>query len=149
MSADEPKVKRLPVDTIFTALNPEFMRRLAKIASYASEKYGSWEQYTRARLDGEKSCISHAIDHVMHYQAGDRYDHFDGATEWHLVAAAYNLMMQFYYHSVFGPEPSPWRVVDLPEVEGEAVAPPVGVPEMLGGAPQKWSAVRRPKGDRK
>lgn len=103
----EPKVKRQPVDWIFTALNPEFIRNMARIAKYASEKYGSWSQYTAARLDGEKSCVSHAIGHLMSYQLGEAHDKF-GDPKWHLVACAYNCMMQFFYHEKFGPEASPW-----------------------------------------
>lgn len=103
--ADE-KVKRVPVDYIYTAINPEFLKGLARIAAYAAEKYGSWSQYTAARLEGDKSCINHVYEHLRSYQCGEPHDKF-GDVRMHLVAAAYNLMMAHLYHSKFGPEEHP------------------------------------------
>jgi hypothetical protein len=94
--------KRVPVDYIYLALNPDFLHWMARIGHYASEKYGAWEQYTGARLVGEKASINHIFDHLRKYQIGEKYDHFDGDTRWHLVAVAYNAMMEFYYHSRWG-----------------------------------------------
>lgn len=95
-------VKRVPVDFNYEAVNPTFLKMLARIGSYAAEKYGSWEQYTRARLVGEKSPINHAYEHIRCYVVGEPYDKFDGDPKWHLAAAAYNLMMEFFYASKFG-----------------------------------------------
>jgi hypothetical protein len=99
--------KRVPVDFRYDALNPLFLKWMAKIGAYAAEKYGAWEQYTAARLVGEKSPVNHAYEHLRQYQMGEPYDHFDGDPRWHLVAIAYNCMMAFYYHSRWGPERHP------------------------------------------
>lgn len=95
-------VKRDPVLFDYTALNWEFLRKMARIPLHAAEKYGSWDQYKNARLTGEKSPINHAIDHLAKYMNGEPYDRWDGAVEWHLVAAAYNAMMEFFYLRRFG-----------------------------------------------
>jgi hypothetical protein len=97
---NEPK--RVPVDFRYDAVNPTFLHWMARIGAYASEKYGAWEQYAGARLIGEKSPINHIFDHLRKYQIGELYDHFDGDTRWHLVAVAYNAMMEFYYHTRWG-----------------------------------------------
>ena len=94
--------KRVPVDFRYDAVNPHFLKALAKIGAYAAEKYGSWEQYKNARLKGEKSPINHVYEHIRQYVCGEAYDHFDGDPRWHLAAAAYNLMMEFHYHYAFG-----------------------------------------------
>jgi hypothetical protein len=95
-------VKRDPVDFRYDALNPEFLRRLSRIGAYAAKKYDAWEQYAEERLVGEKSPINHAYEHLACYVEGKPYDHFDGDPIWHLVAASYNLMMEFYYHRKWG-----------------------------------------------
>ncbi len=100
------EVKRVPVDYDFGALNPAFLTGLAKIAGYASEKYGSALQYANGRLVGEKSPINHAIAHIMLYVQGESHDRF-GDVRWHLVAAAYNLMMEHFYCSKWGHLPHP------------------------------------------
>jgi hypothetical protein len=95
-------VKRVPVDFRYDAVNPDFLLALAKIGSYASEKYGSWSQYTGARLLGDKDPVNHIYEHLRQYQMNEGYDHFDGDVRWHLVAVAYNAMMSFWYHSKWG-----------------------------------------------
>jgi hypothetical protein len=110
--------KRVPVMYRYDAINPDFLHMMAEIGHYASEKYGSWDQYLAARLEGEKSPINHAYDHLRQYRRGDRYDHFDGDPRRHLVAVAYNVMMAFAYHEMWGPEESPF-VRRLQEVRGE------------------------------
>lgn len=99
--------KRVAVSYRFDALNWEFIRRMADIAGYAAEKYGSPEQYATARLTGEKSPMNHMIEHYKQYMAGEKYDHFDGDPRWHLAAIAYNASMEFLYHTKFGHLPSP------------------------------------------
>ena len=98
--SDEPK--RVPVDYRYDAVNPTFLKWMARIGSYAAEKYGSWEQYTGARLVGEKSPINHIYEHLRQFTAGEPYDHFDGDVRWHLVAVAYNAMMEFFYVTKYG-----------------------------------------------
>jgi hypothetical protein len=106
MSEDD-KPNRVPVDFRYDAVHPTFLHWMARIGSYADTKYGAWEQYTRARLVGEKAPVNHIFDHLRKYQMGEAYDHFDGDVRWHLVAVAYNAMMAFYYHSKWGPEVHP------------------------------------------
>jgi hypothetical protein len=96
------KVKRVPVDYRYDAIHPEFLKWMARIGSYASEKYGNWDQYTQARLVGERSPVNHIYEHLRQYVANESYDHFDGDTCWHLVAVAYNAMMEFFYATKFG-----------------------------------------------
>ena len=55
----DEEVKRVPVAYRYDALNPAFLKMLAEIGHYAAEKYGSWEQYSKARLTGEKGPINH------------------------------------------------------------------------------------------
>lgn len=99
--------KRLPVDFDYEAIHPDFLKGLAQIAVYATEKYGSWSQYKDFRLTGEKSPLNHAFEHIRMYRCGEPYERFDGSLRWHLVAAAYNLMMEFFYFARFGPETHP------------------------------------------
>lgn len=103
------KVKRVPVAFRYDAINPDFLKRLAMIGHYASEKYGSWAQYTNARLTGDKSAFNHIQEHLRAYQMNERYDHFDGDPSWHLVAVAYNAMIEFYYRMKWGALGSPAR----------------------------------------
>ena len=104
------KAKRVPVDFRYDAINPTFLHWMARIGSYAAEKYGAWEQYTNCKLEGEKSCVNHIYDHLRKYQMCEDYDHFDGDRKWHLVAIAYNAMMQFFYHEKYGPDIHPLDV---------------------------------------
>ncbi len=99
--------KRVPVDFRYDAVNPTFLKWMARIGGYASEKYGSWDQYKTSRLTGDKSPINHIYEHLRSYVESEPYDHFDGDVRWHLVAVAYNAMMAFYYHSKWGPEVHP------------------------------------------
>jgi hypothetical protein len=93
MSNDNEKVKRVPVAFRYDALNPAFLKCLAEIGHYAAEKYGSWEQYSKARLTGEKGPINHIYEHIRQYVMGEPYDHFDGDIGRHLVAGAYNFVI--------------------------------------------------------
>lgn len=81
----------------YNAINPDFLEGLAMIAMHATEKYGSWEQYRNGRLTGNKAPLTHVFSHVMDYRRQRGYDRFDGQIKWHLIAAAYNLMMEFTY----------------------------------------------------
>lgn len=94
--------KRVPVTYRYDAILPDFLKRLAMIGHYANEKYGSWDQYMTARLEGDKDPLNHIYEHLRQYQMGEAYDHFDGDLRWHLVAVAYNAMMSFFYHGKYG-----------------------------------------------
>ena len=101
---------RVPVDYCYDALNPAFLKMLARIAAYANVKYGSWSQYTKSRLMGEKDPVNHMQEHLRCYVMGEPYDFFDRDPRWHLAAIAYNAMMEFYYHSKWGPEVHPLHI---------------------------------------
>jgi hypothetical protein len=103
-------VKRAPVDFDYDCINPTFLHWMAKIGPYAAAKYGSWHQYLGARLVGGKSPVNHISGHLKAYKLGEPYDHFDGDLRWHLVAIAYNCMMEFFYHSKWGHIPHPTKV---------------------------------------
>jgi hypothetical protein len=107
-------VKRVPVAFRYDAVNPMFLKGLAMIGHYASEKYGSFEQYAEERLVGEKSPLNHAMEHLRQYVMGEPYDHFDGDLKWHLVAAGYNCMMEFLYLAKFGHVKHPLTVDEVP-----------------------------------
>jgi hypothetical protein len=87
---------RQSVDFRFESLNWDFIMLMAKIASYAGEKYGTPEQYTKGRLEGEKSPVNHMVAHIRQYVRGDLHDYF-GTREAQLAAIAYNAMMEYYY----------------------------------------------------
>lgn len=106
LAPDEPKVKRVPVTYLWSKLNWDFLKLLAEIAHYAEGKYGSAEQYTAARLEGEKSPINHAFEHLRAYSAGEKHDKF-GTHEHQLAAVAYNVMMEFFYQKRWGFKPNP------------------------------------------
>ena len=106
-STNSASLKRVPVSYRFDALNWDFIRRMADIAGYAGEKYGAPEQYTTARLTGEKSPMNHLMEHYHQFMVGEKYDHFDGDPKWHLPAIAYNAMMEYLYTTEHGHLPSP------------------------------------------
>jgi hypothetical protein len=105
-----PTATRVPVDFRYDALNPAFLKMLARIAAYADTKYGSWSQYTKSRLTGEKGPVNHMQEHLRAYVMGEGYDRFDGDPRWHLAAIAYNAMMAYWYHSKWGPEVHPLTI---------------------------------------
>jgi len=94
--------KRQPVDHQTHRLNWQFIILMGKIAHYAAEKYGSVEQYTDSRLEGEKSPINHIIGHIADYCARKPHDKF-GDLKMQLAAIAYNAMMEFWYLEHGGP----------------------------------------------
>ena len=98
----EEAAKRVPVDYRYDALNPTFLLWMARIGAYATEKYGDWSQYTHSRLVGVHSPVNHIYEHLRSYAEGIPYDHFDKDVRWHLVAVAYNAMMEFFYYGKFG-----------------------------------------------
>ena len=103
IAVPEPKAaKRQPVDHQSHRLNWKFIRLMGKIAHYASEKYGSVEQYTDSRLEGEKSPMNHIIGHIEEYSSRKPHDKF-GNLEMQLAAIAYNAMMEYWYLTHGGP----------------------------------------------
>lgn len=116
--SDEPAVKRVPVDFDYQGLNWTFLKWMAKIVKYADEKYGSWSQYTKGELTGNRSPMNHIIEHWRSYLAGEPYDHFDGDPRWHLAGIAYNAMMQFFQHTRWG-----FKIHPLVKAEREGLMP--------------------------
>jgi len=100
---DKPVAKRVPVDYIYHQLNWDFIHGMAQIASYAAHKYGSVQQYADSRLAGEKSPVNHMLRHMGQYITGEKHDHFQ-TMEAHLLAIAYNAMMEYYYFKQYGRE---------------------------------------------
>jgi hypothetical protein len=101
---DHPvEAKRVPVDYIYHQLNWDFIHGMATIASYAAFKYGSVQQYADSRLAGEKSPVNHMAAHLKSYIVGEKHDHFQ-TMEAHLLAIAYNAMMEYYYFKQYGRE---------------------------------------------
>ena len=96
------ETKREPVNYQFQALNWQFIKLLAEIASYAADKYGSAEQYTNSPLTGEKSPMNHIMEHARQYMASEDHDKFGDRHEMHLAAIAYNAMMEYYYYKHSG-----------------------------------------------
>lgn len=91
---------RVPVDYRYNDLNWEFLKCMAQVAHYAAGKYGDARQYTLTPLTGDKAPVNHIPEHLRSFLAGESHDHFtEGGRKWHLVAIAYNAMMQFYYET--------------------------------------------------
>lgn len=99
---EDPLARRDPVDFDYACINPTFLYWMAKIGPYAAKKYGTWQNYIDSRLIGEKSPINHIEGHIKKFKMGEEYDHFDKDIRWHLVAIAYNAMIEFYYVSRWG-----------------------------------------------
>lgn len=98
--------ERQPVNFMFQFLYGKFLRGMARICVHATEKYGSVDQYCDGPLHGEKSPINHALDHIFKYLAGEPHDFLTNEDKnGHLIAAAYNLMMQYKYEQMGIAEP--------------------------------------------
>lgn len=95
-SPESTKSKRNPVDFRYDILDPEFIKAMAMVAQYGAEKYGEYN-WLKSRLAGEKGPINHIYEHLRQYRVGEAYDKFDGGNQWHLVAIAFNAMMEFAY----------------------------------------------------
>ena len=114
------EVKRVPVDYRYDAINPAFLKMLARIGMYADQKYGAWDQYTKTRLVGNKSPVNHIQEHLRAFVAGEKYDHFDGDVRWHLAAIAYNAMMEYFYTTKWGHVRHPLHVDPKQEESDDA-----------------------------
>jgi hypothetical protein len=140
--------KRVPVDYRFDAINPLFLKWMARIGSYADKKYGAWEQYTKARLTGEKSPVNHMQEHLRSFMTGELYDHFDGDVRWHLVAIAYNCMMEFYYVTKWGFTPHPLTVDSVaPDIPKRATMPFHDGEGLVGSSSRDRSQGSSPDGE--
>jgi hypothetical protein len=107
---DRRKATRVPVKFNYTGLNFDFIQQMAEIVPYADAKYETFAQYTRSRMTGEASPINHLVEHARQYMMDEPYDHFDGDRGRHLVAIAYNAMIEWFYLKRFGPERHPLQL---------------------------------------
>jgi hypothetical protein len=122
--------RREAVGYNYEGLNWDFLKVLAEIAGYSKDKYGSVEQYTESRLEGEKSPINHIAEHIRMYLAREKHEQF-GDLEHQLGAIAYNAMMEFYYLKHGGP-----TVTDQLYREPEAVLKEIQYQGMMSGQAQ-------------
>lgn len=89
---------------------PKFIEAMDDIGRYGEEKYGADSFRARAKLGIKTRYLSriqasvilqHVEDHTVAYQMGAKHDHFQ--TMGHqLAAAAFNLMMEFYFAGLEG-----------------------------------------------
>lgn len=103
------KATRVPVGFNFGGLNWDFLKLMAEIVPYADVKYKSFAQYTKSRMTGDASPVNHMAEHLRQYMMDEPYDHFDGDRGRHLVAIAYNSMIEWWYLKNFGPETHPLK----------------------------------------
>lgn len=93
--------KRIDRDIRYDLLDPLFLEYMAKVADFGAKKYGdlNWQ---KSRLTRDKSPINHIYTHLGSYQKKEPYDHPELGEDpkWHLVAIAFNAMMEFYYENV-------------------------------------------------
>lgn len=103
------EAKRNDIPLRFDLLDPEFLIGLAKTAHVGNQKYDThladvkpknitidqvnWKQ---SELKGADSPINHALKHIELYRAGIPDDE-DNQMSTHLVHAAFNLMMEYWY----------------------------------------------------
>ena len=90
--------KRDGVDFRYDILDPDFLHLMAQIADYGAKKYGDFNWH-KSRMEGEKGPINHIYKHLMYYRNNVPYDHVEvgRGVELHLVAIAFNAMMEFFY----------------------------------------------------
>lgn len=88
----------------FGRLSPQFVRELAEIAHYATDKYGEWS-YTKPGFVGAMSPYNHAFAHLVDYLRGKPNDR-GHPTNSHLCHAAYNCMIE-YWHITRGGRKTP------------------------------------------
>lgn len=85
----------------YDILDPEFEELMARIADYGAKKYGDFNWH-KSRLTGDKSPMNHIRKHWKSYMLNEPYDHPEIAGDsrkMHLVAIAFNAMMEFYYEN--------------------------------------------------
>lgn len=94
--------KREPVGYLFTSLDWNFIYAMAKLAKHGSDKYDtpgdSTPNYQKSILGRDKSPLNHLCRHLTSYMNKEEHDHF-GHMKWHLVAIAFNAMMEFFWAS--------------------------------------------------
>lgn len=119
--------QRYPVNYRYDALEPEFLKLMARIGGIADMKYahlGGLFNYKNYRLDGDKGPINHIYEHLRQYRTGERYDNdSSGDRMFHLAAIAYNAMMEFWYATSWDGAPKgPQLGEDIKDAGTEDVA---------------------------
>jgi hypothetical protein len=127
--------KRLPVEHRYDLLDPTFLHWMARLAAYGAKKYGECN-WTKSRLVGMNGAPNHIAEHLRQYVQNEPYDHFDGDVRWHLVAVAFNAMIEFFNCSKWGHVQHPLSVQEL-EPGKHPASPPDPVDSLR-------SAVMRP-----
>lgn len=89
------KQARDPVDYNWLQLDMEFLNALARVGHYGAKKYGagSWKVNL---MTGDADPINHAMEHIKAFITNEGHDRFDD-NRMNLAAAAYNLMMAYFY----------------------------------------------------
>jgi hypothetical protein len=95
LPAEKKEATRHGSDFRHDLIDPTFTWSMALMAAYGASRYGD-DNWKLSRLDGDKGPINHALAHINAYQLGEPHDHFGGRS-WHLISAAYNLMMESWY----------------------------------------------------
>lgn len=94
------KTKRLPVDYLYTCLDWSFIRAMAKVGHRSAtkrEENMAWiPGYMEKPHTGDKAPINHLVNHTTDYIL--RKNHPMGCPKWHLVAIAWNAMMEFFWY---------------------------------------------------
>ena len=92
--------ERNPIDVRYDILDPEFLDLMAKIADYGAKKYGDYN-WRKSRLTDSKGPINHIYKHLKAYRNREIYDHYEVGIDVkiHLVAIAFNAMMEFDYEN--------------------------------------------------
>lgn len=100
---DQPEpikgAKRNPVDYLFQALDWNFIKALGQLAKYGADKYDDKDgtiNWKKSPLQRDKSPINHMVNHTTEYILGNK--HPLGSPKWHLVAIAFNAMMEFFWY---------------------------------------------------
>ena len=92
--------------TPYEFLDEKFLELMNDIGRYGEEKYGVDSFHARAQI-GDRSrggllrtqkeqILNHARQHITDYENGILHDHF-GDSKHQLAAAAFNLLMEFYF----------------------------------------------------
>ena len=97
------------LDTTYETLVKGFLEAMNDIGRYGKEKYGdqSFEHQVASGLPPSRDMartqsielLRHAKTHMDMYVNMDRHDHF-GTYKHQLAAAAFNLMMEYYYEQL-------------------------------------------------
>jgi len=93
--------KRDSCPTRYDIIDPEFLELMARVADYGAKKYGDFN-WQKSRLEGDKSPINHIYKHLKSYRMDEPYDHPEIAgtdRKMHLIAIAFNAMMEFYWEN--------------------------------------------------